>query len=251
MNLELDPQQNKGIKYYKKMLARNWMLFLISFIVFIGLGVLYLLIAPPQYLISSAVVVQAEPTPADPSSNFAGGVSSVLNANDNLKNEGDVLRTRYLLQETTNRLHLNVKMFSGSGLFSTEIFDEAPFTVKINHYRVDTLRRRDFKIQVINKYAIRVTNPDDNIDTTIQFNKALRTSQYNLIIDKKPYATVVPAVYSTRIVSEDDAVTDMIKGYDAEFSDKTTSTIDITFYYPNAKKGELIINHLNGSIHEG
>ncbi len=244
MNLELESQKNKGIKYYKKLLLRNWKMFTIWMLVFIGLGVLFILIAPPQYLISSAIVVEAQPTPTDPSSNFSGGLTSVLSSNENLKNEGDVLRTRYLIQETVSALHLNIKMFSGSGIFSTEIYNEAPFTVKISKFRVDTLKKRDFKIEVISPSTIHVSNSDEKLDTSITFNNPVKTGQYTLLIEKKPSVAIIPAIYSTRIVSEDDEIAELAKNYDAEFSDKTTSAVDITLYYPNSKKGEVIIDHL-------
>jgi capsular exopolysaccharide synthesis family protein len=50
--------------------------------------------------------------------------------------------------------------------------------------------------------------------------------------------------YSTQIVSDDDAILDITRNYDAEFIDKGTTTVALTLYYPNSRKGEVILQNL-------
>ncbi|MDN3550484.1 exopolysaccharide transport family protein [Mucilaginibacter aquaedulcis] len=243
MTIELEPQKSNGLKNFRKMLLNHWKLFLFSMVVFIALGKAYLMVATPQYLISSALVVEAQAAQASPSSAFAGGLSTITPA-ENLKNEGDVLRTRNLIQETVKTLHLNVNIFSGSGLLAQQIYDESPFEASISNQKVDTLKRKIYKIEVINRESFHLSNDDDDLEVNGQFGKAVKLPQYDLVIQPKPHAPIVQSVYSVQITSEDEAIATLLKNYDAEFSDKTTSAVDITLYYPNAKRGELIVDHL-------
>jgi capsular exopolysaccharide synthesis family protein len=243
MTIELEHQKKNGFKSLKTMLLKNWILFLISMIIFVGLGFAYTKIATPQYLISSALVVEAQPTQAAPSSTFGGGITN-LNSNENLKNEGDVLRTRNLMEETVKTLQLNIKLFSGSGMFSQEIYDESPFTATIANQTVDTIRKKIYQIDVINKHSFRISNADEKLEATGEFGTAVKLPQFDLVLQPKPKASFSQATYSVQVTSEDDAVGSLLKSYDAEFSDKTTTAVDITLYYPVAKRGELIVDHM-------
>lgn len=243
MTIELEPKKSSGFKSLKKMLSDNWKLFLLSMVVFIALGYAYLKVATPQYLISSALVVEAQPTQASPSSAFAGGMTNINN-NENLKNEGDVLRTRNLMEETVKTLQLNVKLFSGSGFFSKEIYDESPFNAVMDNQRVDTLKKSVYKIDIINKTTFHISNPDENVDADAVFGKPVKLQQFDLTLQPKPNASLSQATYSVQVSSEDEVIGSLLKSYDAQFTDKATTAVGITLYYPVAKKGELIVNHI-------
>jgi len=243
MTIELEPQKKNGFKSLKKMLLNHWKLFLLSMIVFVGLGYAYLKVATPQYLISSALVVEAQPTQAAPSSAFAGGIST-LNSNENLKNEGDVLRTRNLIEETVKTLRLNIQLFSGSGLLSKEIYDESPFDATIANQRVDTIKKKVYEINVINRNTFHISNSDENLDANGTFGKPFKLQQFDLTLQPRPNSSLSQATYSVRVTSEDEAIGTLLKSYDAEFSDKTTTAVDITLYYPVAKRGEIIVDHI-------
>lgn len=243
MTIELEPQKKNGFKSFKIMLLNHWKLFLLSMIVFVALGYAYLKIAPPQYLISSALVVEAQPTQAAPSSAFGGGISTI-NSNENLKNEGDVLRTRNLIEETVKTLHLNVKLFSGSGLLAKEIYDESPFDAATVNQKVDTIKKRAYEINVINRNTFHISNADENLDVNGTFGKPLKLQQFDLMLQPRAGASFSQATYSVQVTSEDEAIGTLLKSYDAEFSDKTTTAVDITLYYPVAKRGEIIVDHI-------
>lgn len=244
MFIESEANKPKGFKHFTNLLKKNWMLFGGCMVGFVALGYLYNTYSTQQYLINGTVLVESRPVPAEPSSIYSGGMSSVLNNEGNVKNEGDVLRTRQLLKETVNHLHLNVRTLAGSGFTATELYDEAPFIVKIKNYRVDSLQKRDYIVQVLSDKKVHLTNSDEKIDKEITYGQVVKLPQYDLVVEKKPVGNFTPAVYTSEIVSEDDATSDLLKNYDAEFSDKNTSVVDITLYYPNSKRGETIIQHL-------
>lgn len=238
-------ESNKHVNKFLSQLKSHWYLFVIGVVVFISLAYVYNNYTTQQYLISSSILLQQEPNNPDASSAYAnGGISSVLNVNEIIKNEGDVLRSRNLIKEVVQKLNLNIKVFSNSGFLASEIYQEAPFEVKIIRDKVDSLKRREYVINKISGHTFHLVNPDENIDRVCAFGEHINLPQYVLTIAKRPDVPVLQKEYSTQIVSEDDAISDITKNYDAEFTDKGTTTVAMTLYYPNAKKGEVILQSL-------
>ncbi|GGH18146.1 GumC family protein [Mucilaginibacter phyllosphaerae] len=239
-------KENNNFNFFLSQFKSYWYLFVICLLLFIGLAYVYNTYATKQYLISSTMLLQQHPNAPDASSQFAnGGVSSVLNITDNIKNEGDVLRSRNLMKEVVQNMHLNMQYFTGSGLSAVEIYDEAPFELKILKYKVDSLQKQEYVIDIIDANTINIVNDDEEVNSKLPFNKVISLPQYDLQIIRRPQVPLVPQQqFSARIVSEDDAVTALLANYDAEFTDKATTNIAFTLYYPNAKKGEVILQNL-------
>lgn len=238
-------ESNNNLKYFLLQAKTNWYIFVISLVLFLGLAYAYNTYATQQYLISSTMLLQQHPNTPEASSQFSnGGVSNVLNVADNIKNEGDVLRSRNLMKEVVQSMHLNLQYFSNSGLLATEIYEEAPFSVQLVKLRVDSLQKRDYVINVVNDTTVKISNSDEGIDRTISFNKAITLPQYKIKVIRRKGVPLLKQEYSVRILSEDDAINGLLAGYDAEFTDKATTNVAFTLYYPNSRKGEAILQNL-------
>jgi capsular exopolysaccharide synthesis family protein len=232
-------------KNFLLQLKNYWYLFVLGLVFFVGSAYLYNKYSTKQYLVSSTLLLQQQPNNNDASSAFANaGATSALNVEEVIKNEGDVLRSRNLMKEVVQKLHLNIRLFSGSGLTSSEIYDQAPFDVKIVNTKVDSIRKREYVITLITKNKLHLENDDEGISRDVYFGQKVILPQYDIVVQKVAGKPIVPDEYSTQIVSEDDAITNLLKNYDAEFTDKATTTVGLTFYYPDSKKGELILQTL-------
>jgi len=238
-------KDGNGFSYFLSQFKSYWYLFAICLILFLGLAYVYNNYATKQYLISSTMLLQQHPNAPDAQSQFAnGGAASVLNITDNIKNEGDVLRSRNLMKEVTQSMHLNVQVFNNSGLSATEIYDDAPFEVKVLKYKVDSLKKQEYVINIVDAKTINVVNDKEAFNKSIPFNGKISLPQYDLQIIRRQGVPILQQQYSTVIVSEDDAVNALLANYDAEFTDKATTTVGFTLYYPNSKKGEAILQNL-------
>ncbi|AYL95253.1 GumC family protein [Mucilaginibacter celer] len=226
-------------------LKNYWYFFILGLILFIGLAYVYNQFSTKQYLVSSTLLLQQQPNNNDASSAFAnGGATSALNMDEVIKNEGDVLRSRTLMTEVVQKFHLNIRLLSGSGLTSTEIYDEAPFGINVINTKVDSVKRREYVVHLAANNKIHIENTDEGISRSVDFDQKVVLPQYDIVFARVAGKTMSSQEYSTQIVSEDDAVTTLLKSYDAEFTDKATTTVGLTFYYPNSKKGELILQAL-------
>ncbi|RYY38000.1 MAG: polysaccharide biosynthesis tyrosine autokinase [Sphingobacteriaceae bacterium] len=237
-------KENTTVQTFITQIKTNWYLFVISLVIFMGLAYTYNKIATRQYLVSSTMLLQPRPNSPDATSAYSNdGISGVLNTAENLKNEGDVLRSRNLMKEVVQTMHLNIRTNLNSGLLATEIYDDAPFTVRILDYKVDSVKKQAYTISLKSNGIVHVANPDELIDRSYNFGQKIRLPQYEILITPKPGA-VWSKEYSFEITDEDDAVTTLLKGYDAEFIDKATTSIAFTLYYPHPKKGEVILQTL-------
>ncbi|TWR28855.1 polysaccharide biosynthesis tyrosine autokinase [Mucilaginibacter pallidiroseus] len=242
--MEIRPVKENGnaVNKFLLQLKLHWYLFAISFVVFLGLAYAYVTFSTKQYLVSSTILLQQHPTSPDASSQFAnGGASTALTLNDNIKNEGDVLRSRSLMKEVVQSMHLNIRYFYKSGFLATEAFDETPFVIDIIKNKVDSLKQREYVINVVDDKTVNIANSDEGVDMKVPFGKTVSLPQYNIQIQKRNGVAPVKQEFSTTIQSEDDATTAIMNGYDAEFTDKATTTVGLTLYYPNSKKGEAIL----------
>jgi tyrosine-protein kinase Etk/Wzc len=245
METRLVKEKGNAISNFLLQIKSHWYLFAISFVVFLGLAYAYVTFATKQYLVTSTILLQQHPTTPDASSQFAnGGASSALNITDNIKNEGDVLRSRNLMKEVVQNMHLNIQYFFKSGLLATEAYQETPFIVNITKSKVDSLQLRKYVINVVDENTLNIANSDEDINVKVPFGKTINLPQYNIQILKRPGVLPVKQEFSVNIMSEDDAVTGLLNNYDAEFTDKATTTVEFTLYYPNSKKGEAILQNL-------
>ncbi|AMR33520.1 hypothetical protein A0256_19880 [Mucilaginibacter sp. PAMC 26640] len=245
METRLVKENGNAISNFLLQIKSHWLLFAISFIFFLGLGYAYVTFVTKQYLVTSTILLQQHPTTPDQSSQYAnGGVASVLNVADNIKNEGDVLRSRNLMKEVVQNMHLNIQYFYRSGILATEAYEETPFIVKIKNNKVDSLRQRQYVINVIDANTVNIANSDEDINLKVPFGKTVSLPQYNIEIEKRPGVVPVEQEFSVNIMSEDDAVSALLNNYDAQFTDKATTTVEFTLYYPNSKKGEAILQNL-------
>ncbi|TSD67731.1 polysaccharide biosynthesis tyrosine autokinase [Inquilinus sp. KBS0705] len=245
MKNRLVKENSNKLHTFLLQIKSHWYLFLLSFIVFIGLAFAYVKLATKQYLVSSTMLLQQHPNNPDGASQYANaGVSTVLNIADNIKNEGDVLRSRNLMKEVVQSMHLNIQYFTQSGLLATEIYDEAPFIIRIAKTKVDSLKARQYVINVLDNNTLSVVNTDEDADYKVKFGHRVSLPQYNLEIIRRPNVPVYKGEYSVKILSEDDATSAMLANYDAEFTDKATTNVEFTLYYPNSKKGEAILQNL-------
>jgi tyrosine-protein kinase Etk/Wzc len=238
-------KEGNNFNFFLSQIKSYWYLFLICLILFIGLAYAYNNYATKQYLISSTMLLQQHPNSPDANSQFAnGGVSTVLNITDNIKNEGDVLRSRNLMKEVVQNMHLNIQLFTNSGLSAIEIYDEAPFDVKILKYKADSLKKQEYIFNITNAQTVNIVNDDEDLNRKVSFNKVISLPQYDIQIVRRPGVPLSQQQFSAKIMSEDDAVTSLLSNYDAEFTDKATTNIAFTLYYPNSKKGEAILQTL-------
>jgi len=231
----------------KKLVARlvgHWHLFVIGFIICLTGAYLYLRYATLAYKINAQISV------SDGSSGNAGDrllksssadFSGLFDLSSNAYNEIDILKSRLLMANTVRALELNVTIFANYKVSSFELYDEAPFYIKLIS-KADSITERNFDVTVVND-KIQLKNNKEDVNIVADFGRPIKLKQYDLVFYRKP-GNVDPYGYKVNIQSEDERVDALSKSFNVDLTDKKSTTLALSFEYPNPKKGEVILQKL-------
>lgn len=241
-------EKDKGMKSFIIRMLGHWTVFLISICCFLGLAFLYLKYATPQYSVSSILMLkdQKNMTESKAVTSFANdnGLSALLKPSENVLNELDVLTSRKLAKEVVNKLKLNIKVGRKEGLRFIELFDQAPIDASIANVKTDSLRERNFEIEVLQGNKIKIKCEEEELEKDIVVGQPLATQQYDLNIEQLSKNLPVGKGFVINITAENAAVGGLLGSYVAELSDKQATTVNLRLFYPHPKRGELILQTL-------
>jgi tyrosine-protein kinase Etk/Wzc len=238
-------EESFDIKSFASKLLNNWYWFVIGVAVCGSLAFLYGNYATPTYKVNSEIMVDDQgsslPGGKSMSSSSTMDFSDLLGLPSNAYNEMDILRSRNLMTNVVKALNLNITIFRSEKLRSVELFDEAPFTVKVIETQ-DSILLRKFDVDITGN-SVHISNSKENLDTTVNVGSLIKCKRFNLFIDKKPGVTDAKG-YKVAVQSVDSKVESLSKNLTIDLTDKKSTTMGLTLEYPNSKKGEAILGAL-------
>ncbi|MFC6099795.1 GumC family protein [Olivibacter domesticus] len=243
-----EKEKDKSLKAFMANMLKHWYVFIVCFLVFIALAFVYLKRTTPQYEIKSTIMLKDEKGMSENKAvtSFANdnGLSFLLNPSENVMNEIKVLTSRRLAKEVVQQLKLNIVVATQNGLRVEEIYGDLPFDINIANAKTDSIKERQFELEFLDGNQIRVKNDVEDLDTKKLVKEKINTSQFDLLI--QPLGDKIPVgnKYYVTVISENEAANRLLNNCSAELTDKTATTVNLQFYYPNARRGELILQTL-------
>lgn len=238
-------EESFDIKAFAAKILNNWYWFLIGIVLCGSLAVLYAYYATPTYKINSEITVDDQgsglPGGKSMSSSSTMDFSDLLGLPSNAYNEMDILKSRNLMTNVVKALNLNITIFRDEKLKSVELFDEAPFDVKIIETK-DSIVLRKFDVDITGN-LIHVKNSKESLDTTVKVGSVIKCSRFDMYITKKT-GVVDAKGYKIAVQSVDDKVEFLSKNFTIDLTDKKSTTMGLTLEYPNSKKGEAILQKM-------
>ncbi|GAA4785616.1 tyrosine-protein kinase [Olivibacter ginsenosidimutans] len=248
---QMDKADDFDIKDFIFRLIKSWPYILISLGLCLGLAVLYLQFAIPQYRINAKLLIEDD----SKGGGFVGGTSmdinSILGTKSTVDNEVEVLKTRYLMERLVRDKKLNLTWFRKEQIADIEL-NTPPFELNVIRL-ADSIRTTDFNLKVIDSDKFSLTYEDPRTEETIQktfhFNAPFYLDNYGkfLVESTKKTTEFDKNDYKLTITSVDGRVTSLQGALDISVTNKLASTIDIQLEYPLTAKGEDI---LSGYINE-
>ena len=148
----------------------HWPWFILSIAVCFSLSYLYTRYTTPLYRVSAKVLVNDEKKGAG----MIGGadmleLGGLLGTKSTVDNEAEILRTRSLMEQVVNDMHLNIKYFKKGRFNDIELYN-SPFLIEMIN-TPDTIKRldADFKLLKDNKISLKTST----LDTTVSFNSRI------------------------------------------------------------------------------
>ena len=212
---------------------RYWKFFLLSIVICLGLAVVYLLFATPQYKILSRVVINDEKKGQTVDMMSAFSDLGVMGPKSTFDNEIEVLRSRILMQNVVDSLRIKVSYFKKGPIKSKEIYKDSPFLVSITN----VMTGGSFVVDSISENVLSIYSDKEGFEQKVEFEKEIDSPWGLLKFSLNPYGKeVYPIEVSVNPL--------YFPNVDINAVNKTSSVVELSFVTPTTQKGKDIVNTL-------
>ncbi|PWG78728.1 GumC family protein, partial [Pararcticibacter amylolyticus] len=246
--------ENEDLKLFLAKALNKWWIFVISIIICVALGALYLRYKTPMYRVGAKLLVEDQQKGgagiAAPAEVFSD-LGNLFNTKSNVDNEAEILRTRTLVEEVVKNLKLNVKYYKKGTFKNLELY-EAPFSVELLATK-DTIISTLFSFNSTdgNSFHIKYKDrsSDDEIEKKYQYNQPFIIDDVGTIrvIRNPKYRGNPKDDFLFSVSSFEQTVANMRQLISVSVTNKQVSTIDLSFEYPIPRKGEEILTEFINS----
>ena len=236
-------------------LIKNWKVFLVSTFLFLGIGVLYLLVKNPIYTVDALILLREDDKKStmgmSPISmlSSAGDLSSIMGSK-NVDNEVTVLNTRKIMKQSILDLNLYVICKSREGLKEVNLYPNCPFNVTVNPLEIDTVKRGfEFSIKPLtgNQYKVSGKYGDTKFEQIVSlFPVSVKTPSIDINIDKNSQYSPIEKErkIDVTIINPNVLAVLLNKGMTVGATSKKTSVIRFTTQTENVRLSQDLINRM-------
>lgn len=243
-DIELFSIKDNWIKY-----KRYWGLFLVSILIFVLLGVLYLRYASVIYQTTAKIKI------IDDTKEFNVGIDplSLLNGNSsiNLDNEIEVLKSYRLLRQVIEELDLDISLYEVGNVKTSQLWN-SPFLISKLTREDSLIGVKEFEVRVLNS-NITITDEYQNIysvnlDAPGPENYELPFQIFaNRDVDLKAYENVE---FKIVITSLKEAVLQLDRDLQIQPSNKRSEILTLSIKGESVERSEAILNTLIAKFNE-
>lgn len=248
------------IKYFIK----NWYWFLISLVVFLGLGFLYLKIKHPTYAVTGTIMFNQNEDDEAPTgmlgslmASFSMGGSNYVSVDD----EVFKIKSHTAIRNLVKDLNLNKSYVNKPGLFKRKVYyyQESPLDIQIPDEVLDT-------ISATTEFRITTGNNGKDIHVKVKqgdyrtvFNEDIKSFPYTVKTPLGRFTIVTTPYYKAEddldfratVDSPDTYASEITEDIDAFPESKKSNAVIINYEAINTEMGKALINHLIEIYNEG
>ena len=231
----------------------NWYWFVISVIVCVILGVVFMMLSTPKFNVAAKVMVTG-PNPRLPSGStdetmLLSDMNTFSSLNySNVNNELQVLHSRTLIMQTVKDLQLNVTYWQKQGLVYRETYKRSPFFITLMDLKTGPVYMlydpQNYKL-TIDKDKVNFEDQNTDSSFSAHFGDTLKFNYGTWVLQKNPGIIVDPeGEYELKVGSYGAAFNNYNDNIIAVITTTGVTTIDLTLSTPVKDKGEDILRHL-------
>lgn len=238
-----------------EMVLNKWYWFVISVVLFLGVGVLYIMKSSPVYQRNATIMVKDSRKGSGANEMAIFGELAGLSTRRNVDNELFVLQARRLMVEVVDRLGLTISYTTRSGLRTVDLYRRSPIDVLFVNDN-DT-ERCSFKVElgenqvyiydfVRPEIAGVDTDKDDEFEVTAPYGTSIMTPSGEIVINKSLYMedAYIGKTISVSKNTKEAVATRYRTAMKSSVANKMSSIINISLNDIVAKRAEDIINTL-------
>ena len=189
MQVEQPEEDSIQIKDLLTLFLANWKWFILSLIIVLGLGVLYILRTPPVYLRTASLLIKDDSKSTSISSDVANMFSElgVGNTNANVYNEMVTLKSPATLLQTIKKLSLDVN-YTIPGTFYARTLYGNTLPIKVTFLNIPDDYSASLKVKLLDGNRVELSHftygesEDDDTVVKAKLNQAVQTPAGKVIV---------------------------------------------------------------------
>jgi tyrosine-protein kinase Etk/Wzc len=255
-NFESDPNLSLKDQIYQYL--RHWPWFLLSVIIFLFVGYMYLRYSTNEYRATTKILIKDTQGGGGLSELSALGDLDVLgNSYNTVENEMEILQSNRLINQVVENLDLNIVYARSGNIKTTNIYKKNPVKLTLLDNAAGYLSKKSisFIVQPVDEEFFKVKIQDDNTYVTHSYGSEFYIEDLNLVlvpnnanftglgiepIDttkewEELFITISPIVNTTKSIKSKLSVTK---------ADKRGSVLELSLTDPIREKAEDILDNL-------
>ena len=244
------PHQDVDIKFLVAKVIGNWYWYVLSVILFLGLGVLIYIYTSPRYTVTGRVLVTGynsqgkQLTGTDESTVLSDlGLFSIPNS---VSNELEIIHSRTLVEKTVRDLQLNVSYWGQGDIRYEEVYKNSPYFIKILWLK-NIPEPVEYDVRVINN-KVKFEDEDTDSTFTASFGDTLHFNYGSWVLESNPNVIETNPNHQLGLIINSYNAT--LYAYMDEIEAMTTNEyvniIDLSIDGPTPEKNEDMLKHLIG-----
>ncbi len=225
----------------------HWKWFLISVFLCVGIAVFYAKTKVNIFETSTTILIKEEGSSSSELMAFQDLTSlGIGGGGNNLVNEIEILKSKYLTNSYVRKLNLNVEIYQRRGLKEVELFENSPIECKVlsndnSFYNLDTIV--DINILDAQKYSYQLENTEETVIG--KFGEKINVAgQEILLIPNTNFSNTKNTSYQLAFKNIEDVIDNYRKNLTVVNVDDNSDIISIKLKHPVKQKSELILNTL-------
>lgn len=245
-NFQEDFSQNFNFKEIIFIYLSRWKWYLLTLIIGLFFGILYLRYTTPTYNVSASILIKDDEkndlvAQMSAISDLSGG-GSIQNK---IENEIEILESRKLLSQVVKDLKLNISYIDNNGPIAKEQFLK-PW-VKINFLKGDSSiykQNGTFEIFFLSNSTFELIDKESEISKKYNFGKSFKLPMGEAVITPNCKNLPIGKKLIIDFTKFDDVVDYLQGSVFVELNNKESSVLSISMDIDNIDKGKAIINNI-------
>lgn len=240
--------QEVDFKFLVSKVLGNWYWYLLSLVLCIGLALLYLRYATPQFNVTSKVLVNANNGNKTSSGISEGTMLSELGLfsdQSDVNNELQIIHSRTLIEKTVHDLQLNVTYWGQGDVRYSETYKKSPFFINLLSLKKQLEYPIEYDIRIV-KDKVKFTDEETDSTFTASFGDTLRFKYGEWVLLRNPVVTEKDPKrpLGLKIITYGNALAQYTTNITAVITNEDVTTIDLGYSTAVPEKGEDVLNHL-------
>ncbi len=245
------PHRDVDVKFLVAKVLGNWHWYLLSLIIFIGIGALVFLFTSPRYTVAARVLV----TGYNPQGRAVTGTDETtvlgdldINSTPNsVSNEMEIIHSKTLIEKTVYDLQLNVTYWGQGDIRYEEIYKASPYFIQLLSLNNKMLMNDpvEYDVRVIGD-KVKFEDEDSDSIFTASFGDTLHFKYGTWVLEKNPGVIEKNPDHQLGLIinSYSNAIYDYMDDIEAATITEYVNIIDLTISGPTPEKNEDMLRHL-------